>query len=649
MNSVAPMVRKVVSGHNCFLVAYGASGTGKAHTLHGTEGKDKDGILPLAIDSLFNRIAEDKDRDYMITVSMFQIRRGFIVDLLNPRPKSTLYLKNSRQLGAYVQGLAELECVKADRAKELFRQGLRVKDQLLNRTTSAGKPHIVMNLNVESMEKGNRSTTRTSILRFFQVAGSGGLSYRSNIGLQALGKCVDALAVEGDDPFAVPFAASELTRLMESGLGGNAYCLFMLFCDPREKMQADTLKTLEMGGKVGSIKNTVQVNVNNLKDLIGAIREEISTARSELNLDSASQWSHDIDQNLLERMKRLTAELERAKTRSWENRRALSQKHETQRVASLQKEGLSLALHASREVPHDLQEKAKRLLKQLVMHVDRMGAVEKEHATARNQYTTFARLAMKRAMKSSEGAAGFVKNDRLITLEKGIEEKMETLQQNKVEFSELQEEYKEVMAQIVDFEAEKRKADLMAKKMKKKRNEPQTGGDDDSKASKTLPQIDPWSSIKYAMKKDMQVRDQLEAVTKAFDNNTAQANQDYTKLMGSAPSSAHDDVESIKRKNTIRCQTLRAQAEETVKLEYERNEIWSRFLEQEFRQQARLGRLRKHMFAMFSNYRMFYQQQRDKIEGRYGELLENSVKDAFKLAEDNQRLKLLIERKEKQL
>lgn len=62
---VRPAVRSFVEGENACIVLFGPSESGKTFTLKGKTGMDR-GILPRAVEDMFNivRNSEDRDEDY---------------------------------------------------------------------------------------------------------------------------------------------------------------------------------------------------------------------------------------------------------------------------------------------------------------------------------------------------------------------------------------------------------------------------------------------------------------------------------------------------------------------------------------------------------------------------------------------------------
>ena len=65
------LVKKVVGGFNGTVFAYGQTSSGKTHTMRGTASDP--GIVPLAVEDIFNHIASTLDREYLVRVSYMEV------------------------------------------------------------------------------------------------------------------------------------------------------------------------------------------------------------------------------------------------------------------------------------------------------------------------------------------------------------------------------------------------------------------------------------------------------------------------------------------------------------------------------------------------------------------------------------------------
>ena len=65
------LVTKVVGGFNGTVFAYGQTSSGKTHTMRGTAGQP--GIVPLAVQDVFDHISSTQEREYLLRVSYMEV------------------------------------------------------------------------------------------------------------------------------------------------------------------------------------------------------------------------------------------------------------------------------------------------------------------------------------------------------------------------------------------------------------------------------------------------------------------------------------------------------------------------------------------------------------------------------------------------
>lgn len=96
-------------GYHCCLFAYGQTGSGKSYSMIGYD--NNRGIVPLAYEEIFKRIADDPDgkEKYQVTVQMIEIYNEKIHDLMvKTRTREGLKVRESKGLGTYVDGITKI-------------------------------------------------------------------------------------------------------------------------------------------------------------------------------------------------------------------------------------------------------------------------------------------------------------------------------------------------------------------------------------------------------------------------------------------------------------------------------------------------------------------------------------------------------------
>lgn len=65
------LIQKLVHGFNSTVFAYGQTSSGKTHTMRGTP--DEPGIIPMAVQEVFNLIEHSQDREFLLRVSYMEV------------------------------------------------------------------------------------------------------------------------------------------------------------------------------------------------------------------------------------------------------------------------------------------------------------------------------------------------------------------------------------------------------------------------------------------------------------------------------------------------------------------------------------------------------------------------------------------------
>lgn len=81
--AVKGLVKKLFQGFNVTILAYGQTGSGKTHTM-GTcyNGEGEMGVIPKAVQDIFEHVQSHPDWEYNITVSFMELYKEQLYDLL---------------------------------------------------------------------------------------------------------------------------------------------------------------------------------------------------------------------------------------------------------------------------------------------------------------------------------------------------------------------------------------------------------------------------------------------------------------------------------------------------------------------------------------------------------------------------------------
>ncbi|XP_050144128.1 kinesin-like protein KIN-12B [Malus sylvestris] len=324
----APLVENCMAGFNSSVFAYGQTGSGKTYTMWGPANalmdenlsSDQQGLTPRVLEHLFARLNEeqikhaDKELKYQCHCSFLEIYNEQITDLLDPNQKS-LQIREDVKSGVYVENLTE-ECVRTIKdVTQLLIKGLsnrRTGSTSINAESS--RSHTVFTCVVESQCKNvtNGISFKTSRINLVDLAGSerqkltGAAGERLkeagniNRSLSQLGNLINILAEisQTGKQRHIPYRDSRLTFLLQESLGGNAKLAMVCAISPTQSCKSETFSTLRFAQRAKAIKNKAVVNevmqedVNQLREVIRQLRDELRRIKAHGNNPAASNGGH---------------------------------------------------------------------------------------------------------------------------------------------------------------------------------------------------------------------------------------------------------------------------------------------------------------------------------------------------------------------
>ncbi|KAF4678035.1 hypothetical protein FOL47_006987 [Perkinsus chesapeaki] len=279
------------AGYHCCLFAYGQTGSGKSYSMVGY-GPNR-GIVPIACEEIFKRINDtiSPTLKYEVSISMLEIYNEQVQDLLvhpRNRPKKGLDIRESKQLGVFVQGITSRAVDSFATIERVVAEGTSnrtVGATLMNATSS--RAHTVISIEFRQISiMGEKKGIRMSRINLVDLAGSekAGQTGASgdrlkegcaiNKSLSALGNVISALADKATGkakPGAIiPYRDSKLTRLLQNALGGSSKTVMICAISPASANYEESLSTL----RAKKIKNAAVVNEDPQDKLIRQLREE---------------------------------------------------------------------------------------------------------------------------------------------------------------------------------------------------------------------------------------------------------------------------------------------------------------------------------------------------------------------------------------
>ncbi|EFO23315.1 kinesin motor domain-containing protein [Loa loa] len=314
INSAKDVVESAMAGYNGTLFAYGQTASGKTYTMFGTD--NAEGIVQMALDTIFAKILEGSGKRYMLRISCIEIYNEKVRDLLSDSV-ADLPIKEFKEK-TVVDGLREEVIVCKDGVAMLIQRAFAnrvIGETALNERSS--RSHVILRFVIECYDDAvaSDSSSYISFLNVVDLAGSesakqsGGdgdrlkESGKINTSLLALQKVINQLSEKGNSH--VNFRDSKLTRLLKSSLGGNARTLIICTASPTEVMQ--TLQTLRFAVRAKKIKNKPRKNWN-AEGMLTQYIQTIERLKAELE---ENRKNETVELELINKNIELSKEVER--------------------------------------------------------------------------------------------------------------------------------------------------------------------------------------------------------------------------------------------------------------------------------------------------------------------------------------------------
>ncbi|XP_059923193.1 kinesin-like protein KIF1A isoform X7 [Gadus macrocephalus] len=303
------MLLHAFEGYNVCIFAYGQTGAGKSYTMMGKQDvKDQQGIIPLLCEDLFTKFNDtniDNNMAYSVEVSYMEIYCERVRDLLNPKNKGHLRVREHPLMGPYVEDLSKLAVTSYNDIQDLMDSGNKARTvAATNMNESSSRSHAVFNI-IFTQKRRDADTDNTSEkvskISLVDLAGSeradstGAKGTRLKEGaninksLTTLGKVISALAEVDSGPNKnkkkkkvenhIPYRDSVLTWLLRENLGGNSRTAMVAALSPADINYDETLSTLRYADRAKQIRCNAVINEDPNNRLVRELKDEVSRLR----------------------------------------------------------------------------------------------------------------------------------------------------------------------------------------------------------------------------------------------------------------------------------------------------------------------------------------------------------------------------------
>ncbi|XP_058827513.1 kinesin-like protein unc-104 isoform X3 [Topomyia yanbarensis] len=311
------MLQHSFDGYNVCIFAYGQTGAGKSYTMMGKQEESQEGVIPMICKDLFRRIQETEtvDLKYSVEVSYMEIYCERVRDLLNPKNKGNLKVREHPLLGPYVEDLSKLAVTNYQDIHDLIDEGNKARTvAATNMNETSSRSHAVFTIfftqrRVDKMT--SLETEKVSKISLVDLAGSeradstGAKGTRLKEGaninksLTTLGKVISALAEmaskskKSKKADFIPYRDSVLTWLLRENLGGNSKTAMIAAISPADINYDETLSTLRYADRAKQIVCKAVVNEDANAKLIRELKEEIQKLRELLKAEGIEVQEED--------------------------------------------------------------------------------------------------------------------------------------------------------------------------------------------------------------------------------------------------------------------------------------------------------------------------------------------------------------------
>lgn len=294
------MLLHAFEGYNVCIFAYGQTGAGKSYTMMGKPEPEQHGIIPQLCEDLFARVSSNKSPDlsYSVEVSYMEIYCERVRDLLSPKSKGNLRVREHPIMGPYVEDLSKLAVTSYDDIADLMDCGNKARTvAATNMNETSSRSHAVFTIVFTQKrhdEMTNLDTEKVSKISLVDLAGSeradssGAKGTRLKEGaninksLTTLGKVISALAEMQNKKKKsdfIPYRDSALTWLLKENLGGNSRTAMIAALSPADINYEETLSTLRYADRAKQIKCNAVINEDPNARLIRELKEEVLRLR----------------------------------------------------------------------------------------------------------------------------------------------------------------------------------------------------------------------------------------------------------------------------------------------------------------------------------------------------------------------------------
>nr|XP_013805805.1 PREDICTED: LOW QUALITY PROTEIN: kinesin-like protein KIF27 [Apteryx mantelli mantelli] len=295
---------------------------------HMSAAEDEKGIIPRAIQELFQHISENHNIDFSVKVSYIEVYKEELRDLLELETSvKDLHIREDEKGNTVIVGAKEYQVECADEVISLLEGGNAARHTGTTQMNEhSSRSHAIFTIsicqkqsaesqkNTDAAQDSSWKSVRmiASKFHFVDLAGSERVtktgntgerfkeSIQINSGLLALGNVISALGDPKRKSVHIPYRDAKITRILKDSLGGNAKTVMITCINPSSSDFDESLNSLKYSNRAKNIRNKPVVNYNPDQDRIDEMELEIRLLREALQNQQvnnhANQGSQDLNQ-----------------------------------------------------------------------------------------------------------------------------------------------------------------------------------------------------------------------------------------------------------------------------------------------------------------------------------------------------------------
>ncbi|XP_077200789.1 kinesin-like protein KIF27 isoform X5 [Paroedura picta] len=344
---IKPLVASLIEGYNATVFAYGQTGSGKTYTIGGghiaSVAEEERGIIPRAIQEIFQIISENHNIDFTVKVSYIEVYKEELRDLLELETSmKDMHIREDEKGNTVLVGAKDCQVENVAEVMSLLETGNAARHTGTTQMNEhSSRSHAVFTisicqqqqlmLNQKDVDSAQYSGQLiASKFHFVDLAGSERVtktgntgerfkeSIQINSGLLALGNVISALGDPKRKSAHIPYRDAKITRILKDSLGGNAKTVMITCISPSSSDFDESLNSIKYANRAKNIRNKPVVNYNPDLDRIDEMELEIKLLREALQNQQVSgqtpgsQGSQDLlqDRNKIRSLEEQLAQLQ---------------------------------------------------------------------------------------------------------------------------------------------------------------------------------------------------------------------------------------------------------------------------------------------------------------------------------------------------